>query len=539
MDSNEQPVVLEEIGRRLDLVSISLAELQTRFEPVSMTGDALVVVPNRFADTTTQATLDQTPDKNKRVVTREIGTTGQSVWTGMVREDYNPELRGKQGLLVYDKMRKGDGQVRGVVRVVKIPMLAARWYIEPASQKSADKKIAEFIWDNLTKWMTSSWTELLNEILLMLDYGYYTFEKVFEVVEDQVRWRKFAARHPLDVMRWEFDEHGGPKGAWYQGLNPAYEEYFVPMWKMALFTFDKEAGDVTGTSVLRPAYKHWFIKENMYKIDAIQKERHGIGIPVIKLPPNFDESDRKLADEMGRNLRTNEKAHIVLPPMWDIMMLKLEGNMVNPIATAEHHNEQIGQSVLAQFLQPSASASGSTQENMQQLFLKAIRYVADIVRDVINKYCIPQIVNWNWGPDVEYPELRVRRIGDTVDWRTISFAIRNFVGAGIIRPDQPLEDWLRNEMDLPAADESTSRVIVPNQQEGTIPDGQPDSRPGSGGPGAGAAHATGGVGARPSGVPKQQGQQAWLPRQSSAPGMQGQAQSPGGKQSGRDVSGKK
>lgn len=528
-----EPVSLEEMGRDLDRIQISLAELQAKYDPVEVTENALIVVSNQFADpgkaSPSTMMLDQTPAKNKRVVTREIGTTGQSVWTGMIREDYNPELRGKQGTLIYDKMRKGDGQVRGVSRVVKIPMLAARWYIEPATESAGDKQIAEFIWNNLTKWMTTSWTELLNEILLMLDYGWYSFEKVFEIVDDQVRWRKFSPRHPLDVFRWVFDDHGGPEGAWFQTWNPPAEEYFIPIWKLALFTFDKEAGDVTGTSILRPAYKHWFIKENMYKIDAIQKERHAIGIPVIILPPNFDATDRDLADEIGRNIRTNEKAHVVLPPLWQIQMLKMEGRMVKPLESADHHNEQIAQSVLAQFLQPSASASGSTQENMQQMFLKAIRYVADIVRDVFNKYCIPQIVNWNWGDSVEYPELKVRRIGDTVDWRTISFAIRNFVGAGIIRPDQPLEDWIRNEMDLPEADETTCRIIVPNQPEGTIPDGTPDSRPGSGGAGAGAAHATGGVGLSPSS----------LPRQSPAPGMKGQAQTPGSTQSGKDASGGK
>jgi len=182
------------------------------------------------------------------------------------------------------------------------------------------------------------------------------------------------------------------------------------------------------------------------------------------------------------------------------------------------------------------------------MFLKAIRYVADIVRDVFNKFCIPQIVNWNWGPDIEYPELKVRRIGETVDWRTLSFAIRNFVGAGIIRPDNVLETWMRDEMDLPAADPKTARVIVPNQP--AIPDGPPDARPGAGGAGANAAHGNQGVGMNPSvtgGKPQAQGgqgaqpqgQQAAPPRQSNAGGMKGQAQSPGGTQSGKDVSGKR
>jgi len=521
---DERPVVLSELGNRLDLVQIELAELQTRYHPVTVTENAIVT---QLAD----PNLDQTPQGQKRTVYREIGSTGQSAYTGMVREDYNSELRGKMGLLTYDKMRKGDGQVKGVLRIIKTPILGARWYMEPASKSPQDQKIAKFIWDNLNKRMTTSVPELLAEILLMLDYGYYTFEKVFEKDPDDglIFWRKFAPRSPLDILRWEFDDHGGPKGAWYLNLLPLTEEYFIPMWKMALFTFDKEAGDVTGTSALRPAYKHWFIKENMYKIDAIQKERHGIGIPVITLPANFNAQDVNKADEIGRNLRTNEKAHVVLPPNWTLAMLKLEGNVVDPLATADHHNDMISASVLAQFMLSTRRVTSTGQEEMQQTFLKAIRYVADIVRDVFNKYCIPQIVNWNWGPDAEYPELKVRRIGDTVDWRTMSFAIRNFVGAGIIRPDQPLEDWIRDEMDLPGADPSSARVIVPNQP--AIPDGPPDARPGPGGPAADASHQNQGIGMSPAGA-------ARTPRQSQAGNMTGQAQSPGGTNTGTDTSGK-
>src|SRR5215831_10070514 len=291
---DQRPVELEQMGNRLDMVQIELAELMERYQPVKVTDNAFVV--QQMAD----PVLGQTPEKQRRAIYREIGTTGQSAYTGMGlnRLDYNAELQGRQGLLTYDKMRKGDGQIKGVMRVVKTPILGARWYIEPASQSRMDQAVAKFIWDNLTKRMTNSFPELLSEVLLMLEYGFYTFEKVFEKDPDgMVFWRKFAARHPLDVLKWDFDDHGGPKGVWYMSLVPNFNEYYIPIWKLALFTYDKEAGDVTGTSVLRAAYKHWFIKDNLYKIDAIQKERHSIGVPVIMLPPNFDDGDVQAADE--------------------------------------------------------------------------------------------------------------------------------------------------------------------------------------------------------------------------------------------------
>lgn len=502
---------LSSLGARLDIATIELAELQSRFEPVAVTDNAIVV---QLAAPFNPA-LEGSPSTPSF---GEIGSTGQSIWTGMLREDYNPVLRGRQGLLLYDQMRKGDGQVRGTLRLVKTPVLAGRWYIKPASDAKRDVKIADQIWDNLTKWMTMSWPQFLTETLLMLDYGFYAFEKVFDERDGKIIWRKFAARHPLDVYRWDFDNHGGPKGIEFMSHDPfgGIQPVYIPIHKLAVFTFDKEAGDMTGVSVLRSAYKHWFFKENFYKIDAIQKERHGVGIPVIQLPPNFNDKDMKLADEMGRNLRSNEKAHIVLPgPLWNIFMLKLEGNTVDAIASATHHNEMIAANILAPFL---ANQSGA-QEKSEELFIKATRYVADIIRDVLNKHCIPQLVNWNYPNVAEYPELMVRRIGDTRDWRTFSFALRNFIGAGVIIPDDPLEDWVRDELDLPAADDSTARnILAPPQQPGTAPAGaggdKVDTNPGKGGPGAGMDHQNEGVGSGPPRPPS-----AGLPRQSTAAGM--------------------
>jgi hypothetical protein len=340
--------------------------------------------------------------------------------------------------------------------------------MSPASDSKRDQKIADFIWNNFQKWMTMSWSQMLVEILLMLDYGYYMFEKVFDEQDGKIIIRKFSARHPLDVYLWDFDDHGGPKGVTMYRHDPygGVFEVYIPIWKLLVFTYDKEGGDMTGTSVLRSAYKHWFMKENLYKIDAIQKERHGIGVPVIQLPPNFNETDMRLADEIGRNLRGNEKAHIVLPPNWVVMMLKMEGQAVDAIASATHHNEMIAANILAPFLNTQTEAN---QRSDPELFLKATRFVADIIRDIFNKHCIPQLVNWNWPNVTDYPELRVRRIGDTRDWRTFSFAMRNFIGAGLIVPDDPLEDWIRDEMDLPPADDATARQVLTPQQAPTGP----------------------------------------------------------------------
>jgi hypothetical protein len=374
---------------------------------------------------------------------------------------------------MYDKMRKSDGTVRGTMRLAKTPVLGGQYSMEPASTSTKDQMIAEFVWNNLTSWTTSSWPQTLTESLLMLDFGYYIFEKVFvpgeQITSDpsargKICWKKFAPRHPMDVKEWFFDFEGGPLSvdlwsspaqmAGLQGGSFSYGNWTnIPVNKLLVFTFDKEAGNIEGISLLRSAYKHWYYKDNLYKIDAIQKERHGIGVPVIQLPVGYSNDDLVLADNLGRNLRTNERAHVVLPPNWVLAFAELKGHPVDCISSIAHHNEEIKVQILGQFL----NTNMKTDEQDQTLFLKATRFTADIVVDTFNSYAIPQLVDMNWA-GVKYPKLVVKRIGEQEDWRTASFTIRNYVGAGVITPDQPLEDALRKELGLPPSDPETSRL---------------------------------------------------------------------------------
>ena len=391
----------------------------------------------------------------------EIGAA-RTKWRSLLgNEEYNEELAGIQGIEKFDEMRRQDATVRTSLRLAKTPALAAQWGIEPAKRDDpASEMHARFISWALMEGMTISWEQILNEALLMMDFGYYMFELVFAIKEwegqQRVVWQKWAPRHPIDVSQngWEYDKNGGPVGVWMTSFE-GEQEIFIPIEKMVVFTYDREANNMEGISLLRSVYKHWYYKDNLYRIDAIQKERHGIGVPVIKLPPGYTESDKSIADELGRNLRTNEQAHVVLPPFWELMFAKIEGQPTNPILSIEHHDQQISKNSFGQWLETGASAS---KEQEIDIFMKAMRFSADLIRSIINKHAIPQLMNMNFLGVTKYPTLRVRRIGEANELRTMSFAARNFIGSNIIQPDLPLEEWVRDELGMPQKDKSTVRL---------------------------------------------------------------------------------
>lgn len=477
-------------------------------EVVENDGDPFVIVAERSV---------QLAEPSKKFVdytdisVGELGSTSISPFTSFTRREYNRDLVGLNGLIAYDKMRKGDGTVKGTLRAMKSPVLAARWFMEPEdNEKTSDVNAAEYVWKNLTH-MSISWPQVLIESLLMCEFGYYMFEIVWEekIVDGQKRlWiKKLAPRHPMDVLTWIYDPNGGPAGVVMRPpTGQPMDEVLIPIDKLLVFTFDREAGNIEGISVLRSAYKHWFYMEQLYKIDAIQKERHGIGIPIIKLPPGFSPLDKAAAENLGRNLRTNERAHVVLPPNWEIIFAKLEGHPVDCLASINVHKAAIRENILMGFLQ----ADVTTTDQDQSLALKATRFIADIVCETFNLYLIPKIIENNFSR-VGTPTLKARRIGEQNDWRTLSFAVRNLIGSGALVPDDKLEEMLRDEMDLPLIDKATRRIAATPMNK------QDEANTPSEGPPVGAGNAPGAPVPVGSGPTQQRGAKVGMPRQGPPP----------------------
>jgi hypothetical protein len=392
----------------------------------------------------------------------EMGYASLSPFTSWTRDERVGELRDKQGIRKYYDMKRADGTVRGALRLVKTPVMAARWFIEPASDSAIDKNIAKFVEENLFEGLNMPFERVLEDALLMCEYGYMPLEKVYALSSDgKIVLKKLAPRHPLDIQEWLFDMEGGPNGIIMDATEAnGWNASAIPIEKLVVFTLEQEAGDIRGISLLRSAYKHYYYKDTLYKIDAIQKERHGIGIPIIKMPLGYTADDKRLAEDLGRNLRTNERAHITVPMNWEVAFAKLEGQPVDCLPSIKHHNDQIMGNILAPFYNDPGA-----KEDSMTMFYKATRYIASTIAGTFNRYVIKQLVDFNYSRG-KYPILRARRIGENEDLRTWSFAFRNLVGTDAIRPDAPLEAFLRKELDLPPADPTTVRLRPTPQAPG-------------------------------------------------------------------------
>lgn len=386
----------------------------------------------------------------------EIGDTGTQILQGIVNEEYNVKLRDVKGIEVYDEMRKSDGTVRATVLSTTLPIRRARWYIEPASQDESDVKIADFVSNALFDWQTIVWDDILRQALLMLPFGVMVFEKVFTTKnvdgKDYIIWQKLAPRLPKSIRAWQMTN--GQDGI--QQYKYTGETVDIPMEKLLVFVNEKEGENWWGTSILRAAYKHWYIKNNFYKIDSIAFERQGLGIPYANLPENPSESDREKAETILKNIRANHQAFVIVPSGYEIGFLDMKaGTLRDPSNSIAHHNREIAKSILAQFLELGATDSGSyaLSEDQSGLFLHALEAIGNNICDVFNNYAIRQLVDLNFDMPEYYPKLRFTGI-TRVDVEKLANAYSSLTTSGGVRPGEADEVYFRELMGLPERDQS-------------------------------------------------------------------------------------
>jgi len=407
----------------------------------------VVTVPNKDLQTKPSIPL-------KRAYPRaELGDSGTRATKGNIAEEYNPNLQGVAAIKIYDEMRKGDGTVRAAMLVTSLPIRRAKWFVNPATQEKQDVEIAEFLEHALFDWIDNSWDDIVREALLMLPFGVMLFEKVYGVKDHDgktyVTLQKLAPRLPKSIQAWELSD--GTFGI--QQITQTGGMAEIPGSKLLIFVNEKEGGNWWGTSMLRAAYKHWYHKNNFYKIDAVAFERQGLGVPMIKMPMGYTETDEQKAITAASNLRANESGYLILPPGYEAEFMNMgAGTTRDPERSINHHNKEILQSVLAQFLELGQTQSGggsrALSEDQTDLFLKAMESIANSIVTVINKDLIPELVDMNFDNIEVYPKLDYSSIS-RVDITALGNAFSQLVTAKGITPTMKDEIYLRALLGLP------------------------------------------------------------------------------------------
>jgi len=405
--------------------------------------------------------------------TLPVGLPGTPIFHGFLEDfgEYNPQLEGLTAIRTYEKMRRSDAQVAATLLACELPIRAANWDVLPASSDALDREIAQFVKDNLFGGLeyvspagvktTQCWDDVLRNALLMLAFGAAAHEEIYAVDGERVRLARLAPRLPITFYRWITDVDGETLLALnqYGYRNSNFESVEIPADRLAVFTFNKEGANFFGRSMLRPAYMHWYIKHNLYRIDAIAGERNGLGIPTIEQGTNSSKEDRQAAASWVTQLAAHEKTGIALPAGWKLTLQGVQGQVRDLFNSIEHHNIEISRTALAFFMNlgQSSKSSGNRAlgQEMTDFFFLAVQATADQIARTITATAVKRLVDYNWDGVEKYPALQASNLRARSLDQTLT-ALSQLATAKVMAPYPELAQHIARELGLPQPPENGS-----------------------------------------------------------------------------------
>jgi len=431
--------------------------------------------------------------------TGEVGRTGTPVFGGQIYDEYMTELRGSSMYATYEKMRRSDPIISNALDMLKLPILQASWSVEPAEEdEELGEEIAEFVERVLMGDEGSdTWQYILQQALLMLDFGFIPMEKVWELRDrpaalkgtkapTRVLWlKKLAPRMPYTVVEWVY-KGGSPEKGPLLGIRqqlPMGDRPEVPIEKLCIFTHRKEGDNWEGRSVLRSAYKPWFIKDRLEKIDAIGHERMALGIPVFKVLSGFgfdveSEDGKNLlsrCEDIAAHLHANQENYVIEVPGVEFRFEVPKATNTGLLDSINLHGHGILANILAQFMDLGNTETGSRAVAKEQHgpFILGLLSVADNIKATLGRFVVRDLVTYNYGERPGYPSVTHAGVVEA-DMGPLATMLKDLAAAGFVTPDDDLEAWLRDTLGLPVKPEEEEPeepellpVVVP--PEGEVP----------------------------------------------------------------------
>lgn len=429
------------------------------------------------------------PVFNRGMTYREIGTSGLRQFGGWVREEFLPQLVGRQAARVYREMGDNSATVGSILFAIIQSIRKVEWTCSPANDTPEAAELAEFA-DSLRNDMSHTWEDFIAEALSMLRYGFAPHEIVYKkrlgpkpadaevpgskFNDGRIGLRRLPIRGQDTVLKWFFDVNGTVKGLtqqpWVGGLVD------IPIEKMLLFRPSAHKNNPEGYSILRTAYRPWYFLKRLEEQEAVMLERFS-GLPMIKVPIELMEAaaanDPKAMAALEQyqkivtNVRIDEQMGLVLPsntytggdgnptsvPQYSFELVSPTGSKggVNFDVPIQRYKIDIMTSVLADWLTLGHESRGTQSLALSKvdMFFFAIEGWIDSIAAVLNRYLLPRVWALN-GLDLALMPQYKAQMPRRTDIDALGTFLLSLTQAGMpLFPDEELENWVREAAGLP------------------------------------------------------------------------------------------
>jgi len=406
---------------------------------------------------------------------KELGRLGQRRYGGFFYEEFLKELQGRKGIEAFREMSENDDVIGSIFFAIELLIRQAAWDVQPGGDSAKDKEAAEFVQGCMDD-MQDTWTDTISEILSFLPFGWSAHEIVYKrrcgrnrdlrlrskYDDALIGWQKLPIRAQETLYEWRYDERDNLVSM-VQMPPPDFGLIEIPAEKLLMFRTKSRKGNPEGRSILRNAYRDWYFKRRIQEIEGIGVERDLAGLPTLTAPEGmniWDEDDpemaaiRVAAERIVQNIRRDSMEGIVKPFGWSLELLSTGGRrQFDTNAIIERYDTRIAMTVLADFVLLGHQNSGSwaLSSDKTELFSMAIGAYLDIICEVFNNHAIPQLIDLNgthFAGITDYPQLTHGDI-ESPDLQALGTFIKDMTGAGILVPDEGVEDYVREVGGLP------------------------------------------------------------------------------------------
>lgn len=361
-----------------------------------------------------------TKAKNKKSASGEIGSSGVNRAGGTVNDEFLRMLQGDKALAMYREMEANSPVIAAALLFIRQHLKQTPFTVEPADgdKSRAGKKAAEFVRKALDD-MSTSFAEVLGDILSFLTYGWSYHELVYKIRPDGLwGWRKWAPRSQFTRMRWEFADDDGAVSAMWQ-LDPSVNKGLVriPIERALLFRSESANGSPEGRSPLRAAFVPYYHSKKFQELLGIGVERDLAGYPVYSVPEGLlsDPTKKAELEKQVRGIRRAELEGLLKPsaraskeagghPLYELELLASGGSRQFDLkAILARYDMLQALPLLADFMLLGQNNVGSQSlgETKKEMFQTAVGGWRAAITEPINRYAIPRLYVKNGWERVE------------------------------------------------------------------------------------------------------------------------------------------
>lgn len=438
----------------------------------------------------------------------DVGSSGLRQFSGWVREEFLPQLQGREAARAYREMLDNSATIGGLIFALQATMRKVEWRVEPADDSPEAAAQAEFF-EGCKDDMSHTWHDFVIEAQSMLGYGFAPHEIVYKrrlghtppkdprtgeplpesnFKDGKIGWRRLPLRGQDTIIKWFFGAGGEIKGITQQPWTGPIID--IPIEKMLLFRPTSHKNNPEGRSILRTAYRSYYMAKRMEELEQIMFERMG-GIPVISVPKELmdraAEGDTQALAQLdmwkriATNVRIDEQMGLVIPsdqwtegagataPMYKFELATPQGGRGQAVKSddaIERYNLNMLSSVLADFIALGHAAHGtqSLATVKTDMFFQASEGFLNSQADTLNRYGVARLSDLNGMNRDKNPEYKPD-MPQRMDLDVLSNFLLRLSQAGMpLFPNETLETAVLDAAGLPDVMEDEARTLLVDQQ---------------------------------------------------------------------------